>query len=72
MFVGMSEKSLQELAEESVESTLSAGQSISQGDMSVSKANLAQAHEIMTQEEDRAARKSGRRPFLRNIDISRV
>ncbi len=68
----MTEKDIRTKAQESVEATLEGGQSVSQGDMSVSKASLKSAHDIMVEEDDRAARRSGRRPLFRGINISGV
>ena len=61
-----------EAARASVESTLAEGQSLTQGDMSVAKAPLRDAHAILVEEEARAGRRSGRRPLFRGINISGV
>ena len=59
-------------AEASIESILEGGQSITQGDMQVSRASLRDAHAIVKDEEDRLARTSGRRPLFRGINISGI
>ena len=59
-------------AEASIESILDGGQSITQGDMQVSRASLRDAHAIVKEEEDRLARTSGRRPLFRGINISGI
>ena len=66
------DKTIQEQAQESVESTLASGQSVSVDGMSVSKASLKDAHSIMVHEDDRQARRSGRRPLFRGLNISGV
>lgn len=63
---------IKDLAEASVQATLEGGQSISQGDMSVSQARLRDAHEILKEEENKEAVRNGRRPLFRNVDMSRV
>ena len=68
----MPDETIKEKAEASVEAVLDEGQSVTQGDMSVSRANLRDAHAILTMEDDRTARRTGRRPLFRNIDISGV
>ena len=63
---------IKDLAQASVEATLSGGQSVSQGDMSVSQANLRDAHEILKEEENKEASRNGRRPLFRNVNMSGV
>jgi hypothetical protein len=64
--------SIRTKAKESIESTLEGGQSISQGDMSVSKASLRDAHAVLVEEDTRRAARSGRRPMFRGINMSGV
>jgi hypothetical protein len=59
-------------AAQSVEATLEGGQSVSQGDMQVSKASLKDAHAIMVHEDVRTAGRTGRRPLFRGINMSGV
>jgi hypothetical protein len=68
----MTDESVRDAAEVAVEKILEQGQSISQGDMQVSRASLRDAHAIMRDEDDRTAQKSGRRPLFRNLNISTV
>lgn len=63
---------IRDTAKDSVESTLTSGQAITQGDMSVAKPNLAQSYDVMRQEENRKAATSGRRPLFRNFNISEM
>lgn len=59
-------------AAESIESTLEGGESVSQGEMSVRKASIRDAHAVMVYEEERSSRRSGRRPLFRGINLSGV
>jgi hypothetical protein len=68
----MSESTICTAAKASVAATLSQGQSSTIADVSVSNANLADAQAIIAEEENRTARKSGRRPLFRSINISEV
>lgn len=68
----MSDKSIQDHAEDSIGETLSSGQSVSQGDMSVNRAPLRDALNILREEENRAARKKGRRPLFRGINMGGI
>ena len=66
----MADETIKEIAEQSVKDTLEAGQSIQQGDMNTSRASLKDAHAVAIDEEGRSARKTGRRPLFRNLNIS--
>ena len=68
----MSEESIKDQAEDSIGETLSSGQSVSQGDMSVNRAPLRDALNILREEENRAARKKGRRPLFRGINMGGI
>ena len=68
----MSEESIKDQAEDSIGETLSSGQSVSQGDMSVNRAPLRDALNILREEENRAARKKGRRPLFRGINLGGI
>jgi len=63
---------IKDIAQGSVEDTLANGQSVSVENMSKSNASLREAHAIMVHEDDRAARKTGRRPLFRGINLSGV
>lgn len=66
----MSDTTLKTKAQTAIERTLDGGQSITQGDMQVSQASLASAHAVLVHEEQRLAKKSGRRPLFRGINLS--
>lgn len=68
----MSEDTVRDKAKASVEAVLEGGQSVQQGDLQVSKASLAAAHDIQVQEESREAQRSGRRPLFRNFNLSEM
>lgn len=61
---------IRDKANTAIESTLDSGQSIAQGDMQVSKANLRDAYQVLKDQEDRNAQKAGRRPLFRNINMN--
>lgn len=65
-------ETIKDAAKESVDKTLESGQTVTQGDMSVTRANLATAHKILKDEDDRKARRSGRRPLFRSFNLSGV
>jgi hypothetical protein len=68
----MATETTSDKAEASVNAVLDGGQSVTQGDMSVSKAALRDAHAILKDEQDRTAQRSGRRPLFRGINLSGV
>jgi hypothetical protein len=68
----MPESDLETKAKDAIESILEGGQSVTQGDLQVSKASLAATHAILVHEEQRQASKSGRRPLFRGINISGI
>lgn len=68
----MDNEQIKTAAEAAVESILSGGQQVSQGDMSVSQAPLSAVKSLLDHEEDKAARKAGLRPLFRNINLSGV
>jgi len=51
---------------------LDVGQTMSDGTMSASLANLRDAHAVLTDEQNKTARKSGRRPLFRALNLSGV
>lgn len=59
-------------AEENIEAVLDGGQSITQGDMQVSKGSLKDSYMILRDEEARSAQRGGRRPLLRNINLGNM
>jgi len=63
---------IQDKAESAVNKVLDVGQTMSDGTMSASLANLRDAHAVLTDEQNRAARKRGRRPLFRGINLSGV
>lgn len=72
IFMGMSDSTICTAAKASVAATLAQGQSSTIGDMSITNANLRDAQSIIAEEENKTARKSGRRPLFRSLDLSGV
>lgn len=68
----MSDSTICTAAKTSVAATLAQGQSSSIGEVSLTNANLADAQAIIESEENRTARKSGRRPLFRSLNLSEV
>jgi hypothetical protein len=68
----MSNEDIASKAKESVEQTLQSGERVQQGDMSVSRVPLRDAHSILEREDDRQARRKGRRPLFRGLNLSGV
>jgi len=68
----MADETISDKAKTAVEKTLDSGQSFTLGDMSVSQPAVAASHDVYKDELDRAARKSGRRPLFRGINLSGV
>lgn len=68
----MTETAIETKAKSAIESVLDGGQSITQGDLQVSRASIAATHAILVHEEQRAAAKSGRRPLFRGFNISGI
>ena len=68
----MPETTVKEQAEQAVKDVLSGAQSSTMGDMSASQASLKVAHNISVFEDDRTARRTGRRPLFRGINLAGV
>ena len=66
------ESAIETAAAAAVESVLTGGQSVTQGDMSVSKASLRDAHAVLMHEEQRQSRKTGRRPLFRGMNLGGI
>jgi hypothetical protein len=66
------EKTIEQSASEGIADILAFGQSVSQSDMQVSRASLRDSYSILTHEANRQARRAGRRPLFRSLNISGV
>lgn len=68
----MADETIAEIAQASVEKTLTSGQSFTVDGMSKSRAALRDAHFVLTEEEKRTATRAGRRPLFRGLNLSGV
>jgi hypothetical protein len=68
----MANEQIKEKAQQSIEESLAGGQSVTQGDMQVSRVSVRDAFEISNSSEDIAARKAGRRPLFRSFNLSGI
>lgn len=68
----MTTEAIRQKAEQSVEQSLESGQSVTQGDMQVSRVSVKDAFNISLHAESVKAAKDGRRPLFRSFDLSQV
>ena len=68
----MGEKTVQQQAADAIKDVLDSGESVTAGAISVRKASLKDAYAVMTAEDNRLARRAGRRPLFRAVDMSGV
>jgi hypothetical protein len=68
----MSDQTIREAADSAASDILENGQYVMQGDMQVTRASLRDVHGVLTHEDNRAARKAGRRPLMRAVNLSAV